>query len=225
MWQALLPTWPGMLPVVKGAAQVSLGAASFGFEVTHKVVEVFGPVAIEGSKLVMPALAGGFRTLSYAMDHNGDLAIQLTPPDVSEVLHSPFVLALADASPWVLALLSLYLVGQVVINLVKDALASLVPPTVAILSLGTALTIGLKTEAIVIDPTPFAFAAVAGVILLLPAKQAGDRVGDVAGDAIDEAAADAALYEKIEEVLPTLPLQTQKLAGESAGRADSASEK
>eukprot|EP00322_Chrysochromulina_rotalis_P006130 CAMPEP_0115877842 /NCGR_PEP_ID=MMETSP0287-20121206/26443_1 /TAXON_ID=412157 /ORGANISM="Chrysochromulina rotalis, Strain UIO044" /LENGTH=280 /DNA_ID=CAMNT_0003333393 /DNA_START=16 /DNA_END=858 /DNA_ORIENTATION=- len=163
------------VPVVKGAAQLGLGAASLGLEVAHKTVDVAGPVVVEGSKVLMPAIAGGFRTLSYAMDHNGDMAIQLAPIDVAEVVSSPFALALADASPWLVGLIVFYLAAKAVLKKTQDALASIMPPTMAVLGLGTALTVAVKTEVIVIDPTPFALAAVAGLILLIPGNRQAEE--------------------------------------------------
>jgi hypothetical protein len=176
------------LPIVKGAAQLGLGAASFGLEVTSKTLEVAGPVVIESSKVVAPAVAGGFRTLSYGIEH-GDLAVQPTPIDLGEMVTSPLAVALANAAPWVIGLFVIYFAGQFAIQSAKDAMdhaiASLVPPTVAVLSAGAALTIAFKTGYIVLDPTPFAFAAVGALILMLPLPI--QRAAKVASVEVDEA--------------------------------------
>ena len=152
------------IPVVKGAAQIGLGAASFGFEVTKKTVDIAGPVVIEGSKVALPAVAGGFRTLSYAIEHNGDMGPIMGPIDVEEVVGSPLAAALADAAPWALGLLVIYLGSQFAIQRAKDAAAELVPKVAAAVGLCAALTAAVQTgtlehaisSTISTHPAPFA---------------------------------------------------------------------
>ena len=130
-------------PVVKGAAQIGLGAAQLGFEVGKKTVEVAGPVVIEGSKAALPVISGGIRAASNAIE-TGSVAVEPTPIDLDAFASSPLAAALANAAPWALGVLVVYLSGQLLLQRVKDTIGPLVYPAISVGVLGVVFTAVLK---------------------------------------------------------------------------------
>ena len=162
-------------PVVQGAASLAGTAASIGFQVTKKGVEiaipVVAPVVEEGVKAAIPVVSEGIQLGSKLIldPDSASVAVQPRPIDVGAALGSPFALALADAAPYALAALTAYFAGIFLLERVKEAIGAIIYPTIGVVGLGVATTAAFKLNLIVIDPSP----------LLLPA--AGIAVVGAAG--------------------------------------------
>lgn len=153
-------------PVVQGAASLAGTAATIGFQVTKKGVEIAAPVVGEGVKAAIPVVSEGIRAASGVFDPaSASVAVEPRPIDVGAALSSPFALALANATPYALAALAAYFAGMFVLQRVKETIGPLVYPAIGVLGLGVATTAAIKLNIIVIDPTPLLLPA-AGVAIM-----------------------------------------------------------
>lgn len=151
------------VPLLTTGAQVAGTAAQLGLTVVGKTIEVAGPVAVEGAKVAIPALADGIKALTAAAE-GSTAPVAPQPIELGEFMSSPFGQALASAAPYALGAAVAYAVGQVLLRKVKETIGPLVYPTIGALGLGVGLTSAINLK--LLDPMDIALPAVGALVLL-----------------------------------------------------------